>query len=110
FMIFGSDGCQYCWKQLKKPLKSCHVKPTVKFGGRSIMVWGCFTSQGVGKLIQIDGRMNARLYIQILNEGFLGTLSEQNLSPDDIIFQQDNDPKHTAKLTKKWFDDNQINV
>ena len=25
-----------------------HVKDTVKFGGGSLMMWGCITAQGIG--------------------------------------------------------------
>lgn len=48
--------------------------------------------------------MNAVQYCEILEESFLGTLSDQDLTVDDIIFQQDSDLKHTSKCAKRWFD------
>ena len=29
---------------------------------------------------------------------------------DDIIFQHDNDPKHTSRLTQKWFVDTKVQL
>ena len=74
------------------------------------MVWGCFGSFGVEKYCKIDGKMNGDLYREILADEFMGTLSTCDLSANDIIFQQDNDPKHTANKTYEWFSDNNIRV
>lgn len=110
FNIFSSDGKEYCWKRVGEPLNDFHVKPTVKFGGGNIMVWGCFTSHGVGNLCKIDGRMDGELYRQILTEDLLETISDYDLNREEVIFQHDNDPKHTAKVTKEWLEENNINV
>ncbi|CAB5191505.1 unnamed protein product [Rhizophagus irregularis] len=93
-----------------KVVWSDEIKPTVKFGGGSIMIWGCMGAFGVGKYCKIDGRMDGELYREILEEEFLGTLSECDLSVDDVIFQQDNDPKHTANKTYEWFKDNDVEI
>ena len=45
-----------------------NMVPTVKFGGSSIMIWGCFSAKGVGKISVIDGKMNAQKYEEILEE------------------------------------------
>jgi hypothetical protein len=82
----------------------------VKHGGGNIMVWGCFTSQGAGHLCRIEGGLDGDLYRQILDDELKATLAWCNLDKRDVVFQQDNDPKHTAKLTRKWFEDNQIEV
>ena len=62
FQIFGSDGRQYCWRKEGEALKDAHIKSTVKFGGGSVFVWGCFTCHGVGFLCKIDGSLDAELY------------------------------------------------
>ena len=55
------------------------------------------TWEGVGYAAKIDGRMDGDLYLQILKDELQQTLEHYGLIPSNIIFQQDNDPKHTCK-------------
>jgi transposase len=106
----GSDGREWVWKKPNGVLTEQHVKGTVKFGGGSLMLWGCMTAQGVGYAARIDGRMDAQLYAEILGDDFIKTLKDYELDMDEIIFQQDNDPKHTSRIARKWFEDNGVEV
>ncbi|KAF2343434.1 hypothetical protein FHG87_025810 [Trinorchestia longiramus] len=69
------------------------------------MVWGCFSSSGVGKLHIIEGTMNDRKYHEILEEQLLLLLKLKR----GWKFQQDNDPKQTANETKEWLRMKKIN-
>ncbi|CAJ0838371.1 8859_t:CDS:2 [Entrophospora sp. SA101] len=80
FKVFGSDGKQYYWKHPEEPLNHFHIKPTVKFGGGSVMIWGCFTSRGVGGFCRIDGMMDAKLYQQILHEDLMNTIKDHGFN------------------------------
>jgi transposase len=106
----GSDGRAWTWKRLGSSIVDREVIPTLKFGGGGIMLWGCFTSQGVGYCCRIDGNMDATLYTSILSGEFLQTLDFYGFDRGSIVFQQDNDPKHTSKLAKSWFQTNGIQV
>ena len=110
FSIFGSDGREYCWVKPGSPLSRERVKPTVKYGGGKVLVWGCMTFDGIGYMCKIDNTMDGELYREILSGEFLQTLEWYQLDKSEIIFQHDNDPKHTAKLTKEWFVDNGVMV
>jgi transposase len=108
---FGSDGRKWCWKKSStKILQPNHVFSTVKYGGGSLMVWGCMTAKGVGYLVKIEGTMNSELYCKILEEDLLNSLEWYDLDRQGIIFQHDNDPKHTAERTQRWLKDNEMDV
>ena len=74
------------------------------------MVWGCISGNGVGNLVKIEGKMNAKDYCKVLEEGLLGTLKKQERNVKGIIFQHDNDPKHRLKTATEWLKMNKIKV
>jgi transposase len=107
---YGSDGRQYCWKKRGEPLRDHHVVPTLKHGGGSIMVWACFCASGPGYICQIEGNMNAQDYCGILESDLRDSLEYYQDKISDPIFQHDNDPKHTARVTREWLDDSGLEI
>ena len=72
------------------------------------MVWGAFSAIGMGPLKLINGKMTGTVYRDILSQVMM-PFARRHM-PADFIFQQDNDPKHTCNVVKKWFVDKQIKV
>jgi hypothetical protein len=81
--------------------------PTVKHGGGSIMLWGCFSVAGAGRLVRNEAKMNGAKYREILDENLFQSTQDLRLGRR-FTFQQDNNPKHRAKTTKEW--DKSLNV
>lgn len=94
------------WCEPSQRLKSKNITHTVKHGGGSLMVWGCFSSAGVGRLVKVDSKMTGVHYVNILKENLNSSAEEMGLG--DFIFQQDNDPKHTSKVANNYFSENNI--
>ena len=83
--------------------------PIGKFGGGSIMIWGCFSSKSTGELQVIHGRMNDCMYREILEKNLQKSATTLGHSRN-FVLQHNNDPRHIAKLTKEWFENNGIST
>ena len=64
--------------------------------------------EGVEKLAEVEGRMDAEQYVTILEDHLLPSIEKSGVSDEDVIFQQDNNSKHTSKQAQKWMEDNNI--
>ncbi len=94
--LFGSDGVKCVWRQPGEEYKDKCVLPTVKHGDGSVMVWGCMSAAGTGELQFTEGTMNVNMYCDILKQSMIPSL--QSLG-HRAVFQHDNDPIHTSKMT-----------
>jgi hypothetical protein len=68
------------------------IKKTIKHGAGNIMVWGCISAKGMGRLHRIEGIMCSPDYVKILNEHLLGSMKDLGLrrtGNSSHIFQQD---------------------
>lgn len=74
------------------------------------MVWGCFAWDSIGYLFRINDKLNGILYRQILSEDLLQTIEYYGWDISNIVFQQDNDKKHTSAVVQRWLRENNVPV
>ena len=101
--LHGSDGRHYVRRPTGEKFNPRYTRGTVKHGSGNVMLWRCFSSQGVGS-------------IKCIKEVYNNIISTTRLPYADIempplwTFQHDNDPKHTYHAVKSWLDENQVNI
>jgi len=107
FNLFGSDGKIMVWRSTTEEYDPKCTVPTVKHNGGSVMIWGCFSRHGVGSLWFIEDIMDRFCYREILQKNLLQSGKKLGLEKE-LVFQHDNDPKHTAGVVKDWLKQKKI--
>ena len=64
---------------------------------------------GTERTVRIEEKTNGTKYREILDENLLQSAQDLRQAPK-FNFQQDNDPKHTAKTMQEWLRDKFLNV
>ncbi len=57
-----------------------------------------------GRLVRVEGKLNGAKYRDALNESLVRSAQDCRLGRR--LYQEDSDPKHTAKTKQEWFTDN----
>ncbi|KAI4900940.1 hypothetical protein NFI96_002661 [Prochilodus magdalenae] len=99
--LFGLNSTRHVWRKKNDEYNPKNTIPTVKHGGGNIILWGCFSAEGTGRLHRIVGRMDGAMYREILANNLLPSVRALKMGRG-WVFQHDNDPKHTARATEEW--------
>ena len=68
------------WCRPNERLQSKNIVKTTKYGGGSIMVWGCFSKKGVGNITKIDEKMTGASYVNIIRENLNDSIHKIGLA------------------------------
>lgn len=93
-----------CGVAQEKNTKKCVLCPQVKHGKENLMAWGCMSSHGVGGLHVI---IITDMYCKILNTKMIPSLKCVGRR---AIFQHDNVPKHSVKMTSAFLKKKKVKV
>ena len=77
--LFGVNARRHIWRKPGTAHHQANTIPTVTHGGGSIMLWGCFSAAGTGRLVRIKGKMTAAMYRDILDENLLQSVLDLRL-------------------------------
>lgn len=104
--VIFSDEATFWIREYKKKywgrVNDQKVIRTVKHP-QKVHVWGCFSAAGFGKLFIFKEILIAKLLVKIYRTALLPSMKQFGFDEDiGWLFQEDNDPKHTSKMAKKW--------
>lgn len=100
---------QYVRRSPGEALRDSH-RTTRRAFVPKVLVWSCFNERGLGCVHITTGTMNTAKYIDVLANELIPSSHMWFGDSRDFVYLQDNAPCHKSRDTKKFFEDNQLNV
>jgi len=88
----------------RKPKILNFLVPTMKHGGRSVIIWAASSWYSTGHTINLNGPITASDYVDILGNHPMVHMLVPNY---DAIFQYDNSTIHTARSVRSCFQEHE---
>ena len=109
FNLSFDDGRVRCWRTIGEAYDS-QVIALRSRSTTSVMVWGCISVHGTGELAVLEGNINHRDYIEVLDQNLLSSVENMfGHREHPFIFQDDNAPVHRARGVETWLENQGIN-
>lgn len=88
-------------------LKGTPADPNQPRQQTTLHLWGAISRKGASPLQIFDGALTTAMYLEILLENVVPFIAEN--FPEGHRFHQDNNPKHSAKLSQEFLESTGIN-
>jgi len=73
------------------------------------MVWGCLCFEGIGTLTPVDGIIDSRKYINIIEDNLWPVIA-RHFGHDEYTFMDNNALVHRARIVKTYMENNNVNT
>lgn len=107
FTISFKRKCRV-WRVPNSRYDCKNMRSTIKHD-KKINVWGGFCASAKTELRLIEGIMETNQYLEIMEDTMVPG-AVKLFGDGEFTFQQDNDPKHTARRTKEWFEQSNCKI
>src|SRR6266853_1117998 len=84
------------------------IVPHDRYGGRSIIVWGAISVTGKTELVTLRGNITAQRYVDDIVRPHIVPFMRDH--EQRVLFQQDNARPHTAAVTMRCFDEENVDL
>ena len=107
--LFGLNAKCHVWKKPGTAWKIPGTIPSVKHGGKGIMLWEHFSVAGTGRLVRTEAKMNGAKYREILDENLL-QIAQDLRRGQRFTFKQDIGSSTQPRQLRGGFQDKSLNV